>query len=90
MINSASPPTNFTNLLWARSTSETDLITNNIIPICLYKKIEFLISITQSSFLYKKIEFLISKIRILDIKYRITRIQYKKYIDFLYREIGNE
>ena len=24
----ASPPTNFTNLLWARSTSETDLITN--------------------------------------------------------------
>ena len=25
---SASPPTNFTNLLWARSTSETDLITN--------------------------------------------------------------
>ena len=22
------PPTNFTNLLWARSTSETDLITN--------------------------------------------------------------
>ena len=24
----ASPPTNFTNLLWSRSTSETDLITN--------------------------------------------------------------
>ena len=26
----ASPPTNFTNLLWARSTSVTDLITNNV------------------------------------------------------------
>ena len=25
------PPTNFTNLLWARSTSETDLITNNVV-----------------------------------------------------------
>ena len=24
----AEPPTHFTNLLWARSTSETDLITN--------------------------------------------------------------
>ena len=29
----ASPPTNFTNLLWVRSTPETDLITNNVMSL---------------------------------------------------------
>ena len=49
----------------------------NISPICLYKKIEFLISKSQSN-------FMISKIRILDIKNRLTRICYKKLHWFFY------
>ena len=46
--SSLTPPTNFTNLLWARSTSVTDLITNNIL-VTQSLKYEMLIFTSLSS-----------------------------------------